>query len=163
MDKTFLTVVVAEYSVREVVDHLRDLDKDCKVVAGGAICVAETDLSTRPNEVWLYDFHGNGELALVQDGNTTTHGRVLQADELQALTEYGVCVELKAAYARAPERGTPPPEAIYTSMVEATKYGFKVADEANFEASFHDTGDGTAVLHWMRVRVPAWMNFVATL
>ncbi|MEX3983746.1 hypothetical protein AB4Y45_32710 [Paraburkholderia sp. EG287A] len=165
MEKAFLTVVVANANVKDVVEHLRDLDRNVKVevLADGDIRISETDIAMLPNEVWLHDVERNGVLALVKDSECT-EGRMLTDGELRALQDYGVCVEFKADHSSAAKYGSP----VYTiydaaAMAEAANYGFAVAKEGEFVTSFNDTGDDSAEQRWLRVRVPAWMNFAVTL
>ena len=165
MEMAYLTIVVADACVRDVVDHLRDLrGTKLEVLADGDITLSNTDLETVPNEVWLFDRDGKGALSLVKDGETSDHGRVLTDGELRALQDYGVCVELRAGYPSAAKYGTPAyVRHIEAAMAVATSYGFGVAEQPHFKTSFGDNGDDSPEERWLRVRVPAWMNFNATL
>lgn len=165
MEKAILTVVVSGNRVRDVVECLRDnLDENCSVYAGGDISISEKDLLSLPNEVWLGESDGPTRFALVPDTSSMSPGRLLTEEELAALTEFGVCVELKASCSRAVDFGIPQPEAIFTAMAQATELGFKVTSEAGFETNYQGSGtDSIVVRRWLRVRVPAWMNFAATL
>jgi hypothetical protein len=161
--KALLTVVVTGSRVRDVVEHLRE-ELSCVVLSGGDITIAETDLSVLTNEVWLYEADGATKLALAKDSSGMSSGRLLTKDEVSALTEFGVCVEVKATYSRMVDFGTPPPEAIFNAMAQASELGFKVVDETEFETNYQGLGTEEAVARrWLRVRVPAWMNFAATL
>ncbi|MBK3780151.1 hypothetical protein G3A43_07760 [Paraburkholderia aspalathi] len=165
MKKAYLTVVVSEVSVKDVIEHIKDLDRSIvvDVLAEGDIAITGKDLSSLTNEIWLHDVEGHGVLALVKDDTATT-GRILTADELGALEEFGVCMELKADYPNASEYGTPV-YAIYdaAAMAEASRYGFDVAEKASFKTNFTDTGDDASERRWLRIRTPAWVNFAATL
>ena len=165
MEMAYLTIVVADACVRDVVEHLRDLrGTKLDVLADGDITLSNTDLETVPNEVWLFDRDGKGVLSLVKDGATSDHGRMLTDGELRALQDYGVCVELRAGYPSAAKHGTPAyVQHIEAAMAVATGYGFAVAEEPHFTTSFGDNGDDGPEERWLRVRVPAWMNFGATL
>lgn len=166
MEMAFVTVVVKHATVKDVLDQLEDLRNgtSIEVLAEGNIGVSDTDLTTLTNEVWLFDGDREGILSLVKDGDTSDHGRVLTDAELQALQTYGVCVEFKADHPSAEKYGSPV-YAIYdaAAMAEASNYGFTVAKEGDFVASLNDTGDDASEQRWLRVRVPTWMNFAATL
>ena len=166
MEKAFLTIVVANASTKDVVEHLRDLGRDVQfeVLADGDFRVSETDLAALTNEVWLFRGNDTESLKLVADGETSDHGRVLSDGELRALQEYGVCVEFKAEHPSAERYGSP----LYTiydaaAMAYVSTFGFAVANEADFVTDFNDTGDDSTEQCWLRVCVPAWMNFAATL
>jgi hypothetical protein len=85
-------------------------------------------------------------------------------DELTALQNFGVCVELKANHPSASKYGTPV-YAIYdeAAMAVASSFGFDVLDVTTFKTDFQDTGDDSAEQRWLRIRTPAWLNLAATL
>jgi hypothetical protein len=155
MNKAILTVVVADTTSASVLEALKDANVGVvQVLNQGDIRVSDKDLAQLPTEVWLFEPR-TGFFVAAHDGDTG--GRALTLDEVQVLTEFGVCLEMTGTYPNAVVHGTPEYAVhVEAAQAEVTCLGFEVPADG-FKVSVKDCPDGSGQ-RWFRVAMPAWFN-----